>query len=69
VPENKVGSEMQLEIQCPVHGEIETLELPDGYKDFEGDVMCPTPVGGLTGGAHLRIKVVDGRLISVERSR
>ncbi len=59
----------ELEIQCPLHGAIETLELPDGYKDFEGEVVCPTPVGGLTGGAHLRIKIKDYRLVTVERSR
>ena len=30
---------MQLEIQCPTHGNIETLDLPDSYKDFEGEVL------------------------------
>jgi len=64
---------MQLEIQCPLHGEIETLELPDSYKDFEGEVLCPAPVtqrgtGGRKG-ARLRIKVKDGKLISLEQAR
>jgi len=66
---------LQLEIQCPLHGEIETLELPDSYKDFEGEVLCPVPVapggGTSTGrkGARLRIKVKDSKLISVEQAR
>jgi len=63
---------MQLEIQCPQHGEIETLELPDSYKDFEGEVLCPIPVlqgGTRRKGARLRIKVEDGVLISVEQAR
>ena len=32
---------MELEIHCPVHGFSETLSLPDGYKDFDGEVVCP----------------------------
>jgi len=66
---------LQLEIQCPTHGEIETLELPDSYKDFEGEVLCPVPVvlGGVTStgrkGSRLRIKVKDSKLISVEQAR
>jgi len=64
---------MQLEIQCPLHGEIETLELPDSYKDFEGEVLCPVPVTqrGTNDrkGARLRIKVKDGKLISLEQAR
>jgi len=60
---------MQLEIQCPTHGEIETLELPDSYKDFEGEVLCPVPMGPGRKGARLRIKVKDGKLISVEQAR
>jgi len=64
---------MQLEIQCPLHGKIETLDLPDSYKNFEGEVLCPTPVkragtGGMPG-ARLRIKVKDGALVSVEQAR
>jgi len=64
---------MQLEIQCPLHGKIETLDLPDSYKNFEGEVLCPTPVTqvGTSGrpGARLRIKVKDGALVSVEQAR
>jgi len=60
---------MQLEILCPLHGGIETLELPDGYKDFEGEVLCPVPVAPGRKGARLRIKVQNGVLVSVEQAR
>jgi len=60
---------MQLEIHCPTHGEIEVLELPDGYKDFEGEVLCPVPLAQGRKGARLRIKVKEGKLISVEQAR
>jgi len=60
---------MQLEIMCPTHGNIETLELPDSYKDFEGEVPCPVPVGQTGQGARLRIKVKEGKLISLEKAR
>jgi len=60
---------MQLEITCPTHGNIETLELPDSYKDFEGEVLCPVPVGQMRQGARLRIKVKEGKLISLEQAR
>jgi len=59
---------MQLEIQCPSHGKIETLELPDSYKDFEGEVLCPVPLAGRKG-ARLRIRVKGGVLVSVEQAR
>jgi len=60
---------MQIEIQCPTHGEIETLELPDSYKDFHGEVLCPTPGAGGRKGARLDITIVDGKLISVKQAR
>jgi len=64
---------VQLEIQCPTHGKIETLDLPDSYKDFEGEVLCPVPVGGNTSsgrkGARLWIIVKEGKLTSVKQSR
>jgi len=59
----------QIEIHCPMHGKIEILELPDGYKDFEGEVVCPTPVGGRRTGASLRIKIKENKLVTVERAR
>jgi len=60
----------EIEIQCPVHGAIEVIELPDGYKDFEGEVVCPTPMGTTRkGGAQLRVKIKDFKVTAVERSR
>ncbi len=29
---------LKLEILCPHHGKIETLELPDSYSYFKGEV-------------------------------
>ncbi len=57
---------MNLEISCPYHGEIEILDLPDSYVDFEGEVAC-----ALSSGAprHLKIKVASGLLIRLERSQ
>jgi len=63
-----VGEMLQIEIHCPVHGEIEILELPDGYKDFEGEVKCPTPLTNYKTGANLRIKIKDNKLVTVERA-
>lgn len=64
---------MQIEYQCPTHGEIETLELPDSYKDFHGEVLCPTPIvrSGVANqrGARLDITIVDGKLFSVKQAR
>ncbi len=68
-PGKEVISVMELEIHCPIHGTSETLELPDHYKDFEGEVVCPTPVnapGSGDGKARLRLKIIDGLLISVD---
>jgi len=56
---------MQIEIQCPTHGAVETLELPDSYKDFEGEVSCSTKLPYHMRGAKLRIKIKDGKLISL----
>jgi len=58
---------MEIEIHCPVHGEKETLDLPDSYENFEGQVTCPVPVGNRSQGAALKIKIVDGKLVSLER--
>jgi len=59
---------MQIEIQCPTHGTIETLELPDSYKDFEGEVSCPTKIPNHVRGAKLKIKIKDGKLIVLRAS-
>ena len=59
---------MTIEIQCPVHGALESIELPNSYENFEGEIVCPTPgVGGRK--VHLRVKLVAGNLMSVERAR
>ena len=58
---------MQMEIQCPFHGAIETMEVPD--RDFVGEILCSTPVASRAGlGARLRVSIVDGKLISVEQA-
>jgi len=59
---------MQIEIQCPFHGAMETMELPD-QRDFVGEILCSTPVASRAGlGARLRVRIVDGELISVEQA-
>ena len=62
---------MQIEYHCPYHGEIETLELPDGYYNFEGEVRCPSgaSVGGSTGPYIPHLKLDASNVIMVERSR
>lgn len=56
---------MKIEIQCPHHGEPESLELPDSYESFEGEVRCSPREGEAT--RVLKIKLVRGGLVSVER--
>ncbi len=36
---------MEIEIMCPVHGERETIDLPDSYSasSFEGEIKCAPP--------------------------
>ncbi len=55
---------LKLEISCPYHGKIETLELPDAYNFFKGEVQC----GAGAARGVIRIEVRDGRIISVERA-
>jgi len=59
---------MKIEIHCPVHGETEILDLPDGYETFEGEVKCPVPLRTGSSGANLKIKILAGTLLSVERA-
>ena len=59
---------MEIEIQCPVHGAIEKIELPDGYREFVGEIACATPIPNHTRGALLKITIVDGKLVSVQRA-
>ncbi len=59
---------MQMEIECPFHGAMETMEVPD-KSDFVGEILCSTPVASRAGlGARLRVRIVDGKLVSVEQA-
>lgn len=56
---------MKIEIHCPHHGETESLELPDSYKHFDGEVRCSPPEGETS---HIiKIRLVRGSLVSAER--
>ncbi|MBA7702350.1 hypothetical protein ES703_111114 [subsurface metagenome] len=55
---------LKLEILCPYHGKIETLELPDSYAQFKGEVRC----GAGDESLPIKIEIVRGQIISVERS-
>lgn len=56
---------MKIEIHCPHHGETESLELPDSYKHFDGEVRCSPPEGETS---HIiKIGLVRGSLVSAER--
>ena len=55
---------LKLEILCPHHGKIETLELPDSCTQFKGEVRCGAGDESLS----IKIEVVRGQIISVERS-
>ncbi|MBI4215989.1 MAG: hypothetical protein HY687_01145 [Chloroflexi bacterium] len=55
----------RVEISCPFHGQVEKLELPDSYRDFEGEVKCGAR---LEPQQVLRIKVSDGKVFSVQRA-
>ena len=55
---------LKLEILCPHHGKMETLELPDSYSYFKGEVRC----GAGDESLPIKIEIRDGKIISVERS-
>jgi len=55
---------LKLEILCPQHGKIETLELSDSYSQFKREVRC----GAGDESLPIKIEVVRGEIISVERS-
>lgn len=55
---------LKVEIHCPYHGKLETLELPDGYRFFKGEVRC----GADEGSMPIKIEIRDGKIVSVERS-
>ena len=68
MPNIEVSEMFKVEIHCPFHGVFETLELPDSYKDFEGEVVCPTSLINKNTGANLRIKIRDQKLLELERA-
>jgi hypothetical protein len=55
---------LKLEISCPWHGKVETLELPDSYTNFKGEVQC----GAGDESLPIRIEIVEGQIVSVERA-
>ena len=56
------------DIQCPYHGNAETIEVPDSYDDnFEGEVPCSrSQVGGVP--LRLKVKIVNNKIVSLERT-
>ena len=48
---------------------METIELPDSYDDnYEGEVPCSrSQVGGVQLG--LKVKIVNNKIVSLERAR
>ena len=64
-----------IEIHCPWHGETESIELPDGYFNFEGEIKCAStgvirgPTGQSQGGPFtLKIKLYGGDVVEVARA-
>ena len=55
---------LKLEILCLHYGKIETLELPDSYRHFKGEVRC----GAGDESLPIKIEIVRGEILSVERS-
>ena len=56
---------LKLEILCPWHGEIETLELPDSYVNFKGEVRC----GAGDDSLPIKIEIIREHIVSVERAQ
>ena len=57
---------MEFQIYCPYHLKPENLELPESYKDFEGEVKCAPPPGEAA--ATLKVRVVNGFLVDADRA-
>ena len=55
---------LKVEIHCPHHGKLETLELPDEYSHFKGEVRC----GAGEDSMPIKIEIRGAKIISVERS-
>ena len=60
---------MKVDIHCPHHAETESVRIPDTSRRrvFEGEVPCARSEAGRP--TLLRIRVVDGGVISVERAQ
>jgi len=58
---------MKLEIHCPVVATTETVDLPDSYENFDGEVACATPnnIGMVI---RLRLKLVRDQVVGVKRA-
>ena len=56
----------KFEISCPYHGKLETIEVPDAYREanFKGEVQC----GDASDSGILKIEISGGYLIKVERA-
>ena len=52
---------MEFQIHCPYHLKPETLELPESYKDFEGEVKCAPPPG--ESAETLKVRLAHGFLV------
>ena len=60
----------KIEVHCPYHGTSESLEVPDEYYNFEGEVACPTSDNILDSDRKaliLKVKLAGGKVVSVER--
>ena len=62
-------------IQCPYHGQTESIELPEGYFNFEGEIKCgETKAARVPGGQQqagpftLKIKLYGGDVVEVARA-
>ena len=58
---------VNLDLFCPHHLEEETIELPDSYRYFEGEIQCNPSSGAAP--HPLEVWIIRGLLVDVERSR
>ena len=52
---------MEFQIRCPYHEKDETLELPDSYQYWEGEVEC-SPAPGQTA-QTLKVSIIRGFMV------
>ena len=59
---------MEVKILCPQHAVEETIKLPDGYSsEFEGEIPCNP--GNVGNPVAIRIRLVDGTVVAVDRAK